>query len=492
MSDHTTDLADELYDEYYAAQPRPHQAFTLDEVRLRPWYSDVAVGSVDLTTTIGPVTMQLPLLSAAMDTVSGPTMAVAMAEVGGCGITYRHRTAAVAGQWVRDALTTAPGMVKRPETLSPDQPLEEAWFILRERGFSTIPVIDRACRLEGVLFTRDIAFKGHMADPVGTWMTPLRSLKVERTGTPFARIRERLLNEQECSVLPIVDDQGCLKGIYFMKDLLHLAPATHDGRLLVGMAVGADPGDMVRVEEGIAAGVGMIVIDSSHGNCPPVIDQARRIVAFVKDRAAVVAGNIADIDGYLRLAATGVHAVKAGIGSGSICTTSSVTGVGVPMFSLLRELAFAKRKTARPPAIIADGGISGHGNMVVALAAGADACMAGQWLAGATESLSYQERGATQDAMVLYRGMASAGAIRVRSADRYGKGKTAPEGVEGYVPYRGPLKSWFGKELELIQGGCAHVGAATVKALHTYGDRPTAFVRFTAAGMNQIATRVAQ
>jgi IMP dehydrogenase len=239
--------------------------------------------------------------------------------------------------------------------------------------------------------------------------------------------------------------------------------------------------------------VGIIVIDSSHGNCPAVIDQTKKIVKIAGGRAAVIAGNIADVDGYYRLALAGVDGVKCGIGSGSICTTSQVTGAGVPMFTLIRELSFAREKmikAGRPaPAIIPDGGVNGPGEMVIALAAGGDACMAGKWLVAAKESLSCQERG-VQNGLVYYRGMASREAIEKRVSDRYGKQKRAAEGVAGGVEDRGPLKTWIGHDLELVQGGFAHAGAKNMEALHVYGNEPISFVRFTSFGQNQIDTRV--
>ncbi len=265
-------------------------------------------------------------------------------------------------------------------------------------------------------------------------MKPFKKLKVEKIETPFEKIRERLFYEEECSMLPVVDDKKRIKGIYFKKDFYYANPSSYHNKPLVGMAVGTGDDDLERVIESLKLGIGIIVIDSSHGNCPPVIEQAKKIVNLVKDRAAVVAGNIADIDGYLRLARVGVHGVKFGIGGGSICTTSSVTGAGTGMFSLTRELSYMRRKMQmkgmNTPSLIADGSISGPGRMVTALAAGADVCMSGEWLVAAHESLSFQENH-VRDEYVLYRGMASAGAIKARSSERYGKSKSAPEGIEG-------------------------------------------------------------
>jgi IMP dehydrogenase/GMP reductase len=259
------------------------------------------------------------------------------------------------------------------------------------------------------------------------------------------------------------------------------------------MAVGVGSDDLKRVTNGLDLGVGVIVIDSSHGDCDAVIEQTKQIVGLAQGRAIVVAGNVADPGGYYRLAQAGADAVKCGIGSGSICTTSQVTGAAFPMFSLLQELDFVRNEMAKEnlptPAIIADGGINGPGDAVIALAAGANACMAGQWLVAALESQSCQE-GKMLGGNVSYRGMASKKAIDDRVADRYDKGKRAPEGVEGTVPYRGPLKLWLGDDLELVRGGFAHVGARNLAELHKFSDWPLAFVRFTSHGQNQIAARV--
>ncbi|MDD5071351.1 MAG: IMP dehydrogenase, partial [Patescibacteria group bacterium] len=282
--------------------------------------------------------------------------------------------------------------------------------------------------------------------------------------------------------------------IYFMKDFFVADPAVHKGKPLVGIAIGTEKSDLERAKQALEMGVGIIVIDSSHGNCPPVINQAKAVVEMSGDLAAVIAGNVADIDGYYRLAQVGVHGVKCGIGPGSICTTSQVTGAGMPMFTLIRELDFIRRKLKskgeHAPVIIPDGSVEGPGDMVIALAAGGDACMSGKWLVAAGESLSCRENGVDNEGFVKYWGMASARAIKARMARSRYQGKTAPEGVEGRVKHRGPLKTWIGGDIELIQGGFAHAGAADLASLHEFGNRPIAFVRFSSAGQEQIRTRL--
>jgi IMP dehydrogenase len=466
---------------------------TLTEIRIRPWYSNVTPHDVDLTSKIGPVTLNLPIISAAMDTVSGPHMARALSDVGGCCIIYRHKKPEVQLEGIAEALTHQPCLVTNPKSLFPDDPVEDAEDILKNHGFSTIPVVTKSGVLKGIVFTRDIAFKGHLNEPVKKWMMPIEKLKLENQDTTFIKIRNRLLNEQDCSVLPIINRRNKLIGMYFMKDFLQVDPATHKGKPLVGMAVSIHKSDLKRVREALDLGIGMIVIDSSHGNCDAVIEQAKRTVKMTNGQAAVIAGNIASIDGYVRLAEVGVDGVKCGIGSGSICTTSNVTGAGVPMFTLIRELAYARKillsKKMHAPVIIPDGGIEGPGECVIALAAGGHACMAGKWLVAADESISYQENGAP-NGLVYYRGMASKGAIKARSSVRYGRQKRAAEGVEGFVEHRGPLKKFIGKDAELVRGGFAHVNARNIKELHRYGEGPIAFMCFTGAGQTQLNTRV--
>jgi IMP dehydrogenase len=378
--------------------------------------------------------------------------------------------------------------------LRPDQKLESARDILEQYGFSTIPVVKENGFILGILFTRDIAWGDRLSDPVKDWMMPLADLKTESPETPFNKIKERLLNEQKCSVLPIIDSQGIFKGIYFMKDFINADPAWHKGQIAVGMAIGVSQDDLKRASQALDLGVALVVIDSSHGDCDAVIRQTQKIVEISQNRALVVAGNIADPGGYYRLAQAGADVVKCGIGSGSICTTSQVTGAAFPMFTLLRELDFVRRKMREKgmptPSIIADGGINGTGEAVIALAAGADALMAGKWFVAAQESQSCQD-GKNFHNQVYYRGMASKGAIEDRLAsERYDRSKRAPEGVEGSVPFRGTLKAWLPEDLELVRGGLAHVGAKNIASLHEHCRWPLAFIRFTGIGQSQIFARV--
>jgi len=484
-------LYPERIGEYFNLEPLAGN--TLHEVRLRPIHSGIMPFAVDLSLAIGPVNIKLPLFSAAMDAVSGAEMLIALNEMGGCGIAYRAKYREQMDILAR-ALAKKPFLVDNPKCLRPTQILEDAKDILTTYGFSTIPVVRDDGTLDGVLFTRDVAFKGHLDDPVEKWMMSIDKLKYEKVQTSFDRIKDRLLNEQECNVLPLVDDQFRFQGIYFMKDFFHANPNWHQSRPLVGLAIGVLPEDLDRARTALELGAGVVVIDSSHGNSPAVIGQTASVKKIVGREMAVIVGNVADVDGYLRLAVAGADGVKCGIGSGSICTTSLVTGAGFPRFTLIRELLCARQELVRrgqnAPVIIPDGGINGPGEMAVALAAGGSAIMAGKWLAGASESLSAVQYG-THDGLVRYWGMASRQAIKKRLSDRYGRQKIAPEGVEGWVEYRGPLRKWIGEDIELVQGGLAHIGAENIICAHEIGIKnPHIFCRFTAVGERQNNIRV--
>lgn len=493
-------LAQEIYASLYPqfSQISIIPGYTLSEAAFRDYYTDFDPKAVSLKTHIGPITLNVPVLAAAMDTVSGPNMAKAMAGIGGAAIIYRHRLAETHLRWIEEAINARPYLVSAPESVQEGACVQEVEDLYKRTRYSTIPVLNGG-RLVGMIFTRDISWEGHERHPVTQWMKPLSELKVVGPATLFMEIRDRLLNEKNCGVLPVIDEQGLFHGMYFPKDVRYANPTWHNGKSLIGMAIGVQEGDIDRVKKALGLGIGIITIDSSHGNCLPVIEQAQRVVSLVTNQAAVIAGNVASIDGYIRLAETGVHAVKAGIGSGAICTTSLVTGAGVPMWTLIRELSFARQELLRrglhAPVIIADGGVSGPGFAVRALAAGAHAVMAGEWMAAADEAGSPEMENARRknDQGQLenrYRGMASRAAIQDRSSDRYGITKSAPEGVDGWVPNRGKLRLWWGENAELIQGGFAHLGARNIEELHARGNEPFTWTLFTGAGQHQIATRI--
>ncbi len=476
--------------DYIDAIPK---SITLYDIDVTPTKSRVHPNDVSLRTTIGPKKLNVPILGAPMTDVTGPMLAKALSVMGGCGILYRHPDVAVQLGWLADVLEHRWCMVQNPVSLKQTDRIDAAERILKHHGYSTIPVKDENGCLVGVLFTRDVAFKWHREDTVSKWMTPLAKLKTAIVGTRFTEIRERLLNEQDCSVLPVVDDSAQLHGMYFMKDVVHADPSENGGKPLVGIAVGVGEEDVERAMTAIRMGAGIVVIDSSHGDSHDVVLQAERLVTLSAPigNVAIVAGNVADVDGggYLRLAETGVHAVKVGIGSGSICTTTGQTGAGVGMVTAIRACIEARKKSNVRPAIIADGGINVPGDAVKALLVGADAVMAGKWLVAASESHSAIENG-VHEGRVRYRGMASREAIAERMSDRYGKKKNAPEGVSGWVHHRGPLSQWLPEDMELVRGGMAHTGSADIGCLHRYGALCGAINRYTSLGRMQADVRV--
>ncbi len=493
--------AEEIYRELYPSAfdnviPQPIPTYAFREIGIRPIYSQIAPREVDLSTQIGPVKLKTAVFSAAMDTVTTSKMAQVMSEIGGCGIIVNDPEFQL--QWVVEALRHKSCLIENPKTLNPNQKVKDAREILKKFGYSTIPIIDRGQVLKGIVFTKGLDLDKHQNDSVRKWMKPLNEIFTRHIRTPFHEIK-RHLTDESYSVIPVIDVKKRLKGLYFLTDVKAAEPSRYKRRPLIGMAIGIRKEEITRVEDALKLGIGMVAIDSSHGNCEKVINQSKRLVKLVGDKAATIVGNVADIDGYLRLAEIGVHAVKVIIGGGSICTTSIVTGAAVGSFTLLRELHYTRKKLLEAgkhaPQIIADGGISNSGNIVVALAAGADAIMAGKIFAGTAESASYIKHGKTkiENSFYLpYRGMASEGAIEDRSSvHRYGDTKTAPEGIEGYVPFEGPMKRWIHKNLiELVKGGFAHAGAKNIQEIHEFGDLPWAFTLFTSAGQSQLHTSV--
>ncbi|NTW14395.1 MAG: IMP dehydrogenase [Candidatus Moranbacteria bacterium] len=473
----------------------PLPAYALSDVTIMPWHSTISPYEPVLDVNAGPVRLKVPFLSAPMDTVTGEVLAAAMSDFGGCGIIYRSRKADEQLAWVEHALRHKTCLVEKPICLKRDDTVSEAQMILDTKGFSTIPIVGDDGKLDGIVFTRDVNFRWHMDEPVSKWMMPVKRLKKVDTRTSFLKIQKRLRNEQQCSVLPVVDDEGRLAGIYFMKDVVDADPSAHGGKPTVGMAINEGQEDIARARAGIDLGVSMIVIDSSHGNCIPVIEQVKRLREMVgSKKVCIVAGNVADIDGYLRLSEAGADLVKLGVGPGSICSTSEGTGVGYPMFTLIQKISFAKRTAEglgyRMAGIVADGSINTPGDVVKALSAGADLVMAGKMFVAASESISYVKFG-LKDGKVIYRGMASKEAIKERNAGRYGKGKRAPEGVSGRGEWRGPLRTWFPQTLELVRGGLAHTGSRTISELQKYCiETLGAWALLTPAGREQNAPRV--
>lgn len=507
MIDGITELSEKLERMYWeeihgvkAAPGRPLPAYTLEEVSIMPSYSEIHPRDVSLESTIGGIKMPVPFFTAPMDTVTGEVMASTVFWYGGVAIVYRMLKARDQIGAVENALRTKPCLISDPVCLHPDDTVADAKAILNGRGFSTIPVIDEATRrLLGVLFTRDVAFDWHSSEPISKWMTSVDDLKTVSVDTPYEEVRDRLLKEQRCSVLPVVDGD-LLAGIYFMKDFLRTNPAMIDGRPMVGMAINDKESDLERARACIDLGVCYVVIDSSHGNCKTMIRQIEKLREVIGARqVAIIAGNVADIDGYIRLSEAGADVVKLGIGPGSICSTSIGTGVGYPMWTLIQKVDFARSYLTRgemPAAdIIADGSVNAPGHMGIALGVGADGVMAGRMPVAWNTSISYQN-GDTQiingKLYVRYRGMASKGALNDQNAGRYGdEGKMAAEGTDGFVEYEGPIHKKFPELVELVSGGLAHTGSEDLSAFRRYcATAPGAWALLSSSGQNQNRPRV--
>jgi IMP dehydrogenase len=478
----------------------PIDGSTIYEMGLRAVESDIEPKDVCLETRIGDVVLNRPIISAAMDTVSGKAMGIGMFKIGGASITFRYKDPNDQLARLETILTHKPFLVDKPMTLRPYDPVEKAQEIIDEHRYSTIPIVGDDNVLLGILFTRGVVFDQHYGDPVKNWMKPISELETISLNAPFEKIKDTMLNKRNTdAVLPVIDEDQKFHGMYFKQDFFNTKPVFYKDKPLVGMAVGVNADDLSRVAEAVDLGTGIIVIDSSHGSCREVYKQAEKIVKIVNRRAAVIAGNIIDIDGFLKLSEIGVDGVKLFIGSGSICTTSTGTGIAWPTWQSIREMSFVrlklkeKYKNKRIPVLIPDGGMNTCGAITVALGAGGHVCMCGEYLVGANESRSY-DIGDTKEidgiTYVKYRGMASKESIKKQMSYRYGARKRASEGISGWVPKKGPLQKWIGDDMELIQGGFAHTGSKNIEELHEFGNLPFVWSRFSATGQSQVATRI--
>ena len=461
------------------------EALTFDDVSLVPRHSEVLPHEVDTATTLGRgVVLKVPMLSAAMDTVTEAETAIAMAQAGGLGVIHKNMTPDAQAQMVKRVKKYEAGVVRDPFTLPPNAPVGEAFALMERHGVSGFPVVE-GDRLVGIVTSRDLRIAGDKSAPVSTLMT--RDLVTAAEGVS----REdslRLLHEHRIEKLLLVDGDGRLRGLITMKDLQNVddypsAARDGDGRLLTAAAVGPGRDLEPRAEALTSAGVDVVVVDTAHGHSKGVLDAVRWLRKTWPD-LVVVAGNIASAEAARDLAEAGADCVKVGIGPGSICTTRVVAGVGVPQVSAVMEVSAAARKLG--VTTIADGGIKYSGDVVKALAAGADMVMVGSLLAGTHEApgevVLFQGR-----SFKVYRGMGSLGAMEQGSRDRYGQadvkdaGKLVPEGIEGRVPYRGPLAATIYQLAGGLRSGMGYLGARTLKDLRERAR----FVRVTAAGLRE-------
>jgi IMP dehydrogenase len=474
----------------------PRRGYTLDEVGIQEFYSEIMPKDVSLEVTIGPVTLNVNILSAAMETVCGPELAKALADVGACGILDPTKEKEEQFEWLIEVLEHKTCRLSKPKILEPNKRIYDAKRIHQEFDFSTIPIVADG-KLEGVVFTPNIMYEDHLNERVTVWMKPLDQLRCVGPDTPFEEIKDYMKNRQKTdSVLPVVDEEGQFFGMYFMLDFLGANPSVFNGKPVVGVAIGGSDEDYEFAKEAVEIGAAIVVIDSSHGDSKDILNQARRVVKAIDGRAAVITGNYANILGYIDLCETGVDGAKFGIGTGSICTTSTGTGIAKPAFTGLQESDFVRRhrinNRRHAALIIADGGINVPGHHVKACAAGADLSMAGKMLVAASESLAHSMDTIRfeEKLFVRYRGMASEEVLRASQSKRYGRSKVGPEGISGYVRSRGPLRTWFYKDLELMKNGFAHVWATCLDEIHQYGQWENAFYAFSSAGLEQVATRL--
>lgn len=459
-------------------------ALTFDDVLLVPRHSVVHPADVDVSSQFSRgIRLTSPLVSAAMDTVTEDRMAIAMAREGGIGIIHKNMPIDVQVAKVDRVKRSESGTILDPITLGPEATLREAKALMREFSISGVPIIDADGRLVGILTNRDLVFETNLEQRVADVMVS-EGLITAPVGTSLEGAEE-ILRRHKIEKLPVVDEDGTLRGLITVKDIFKRRShpnASKDihGRLLVGGAVGASSVELDRAIELASAGCDVIVVDTAHGHSDGVLQAVERVRNELPD-VQLVAGNIASTDGAKALVERGVDAVKVGIGPGSICTTRVVTGVGVPQITAIMDAIVG----AGDIPVIADGGIKQSGDITKALAAGAGSCMLGSMLAGTEESPGEAFLLEGRRFKVI-RGMGSLSAMEEGSADRYFQDelsprKLVPEGIEGRVPFKGPVADTLYQLIGGLRSGMGYCGAGTVDAL----KNDTEFVKITAGGLRE-------
>ena len=465
------------------------EALTFDDVLLVPARSDVLPREVDLSTQLPRhIRIGLPVLSAAMDTVTEARLAITMAQEGGMGIIHKNMPIESQAREVLRVKKFESGVIADPITISPDATIRQVIELTRARGISGVPVVSGA-KVVGIVTHRDLRFERQLDAPVSTVMTPKARLVTVREGAPKEEV-QRLLHKHRIEKVLVVGDDDELRGMITVKDFqkaTEFPRASKDptGRLRVGAAVGTSPDTTDRVAALREAGVDVIVVDTSHGHSRGVLEMVAKLKGRWHD-LEIIAGNIVTAEGALDLVSAGADAVKVGIGPGSICTTRVVAGVGVPQISAVANVAAALAAQGVP--LIADGGIRYSGDLAKAIAAGAHAVMIGGMFAGTEESPGEVElyQGASYKS---YRGMGSLGAMSDKhgSADRYFQDtsseleKLVPEGIEGRVPYKGSLVSILYQLAGGLRAAMGYTGSGSIEQMRT---RPV-FVRITSAGVRE-------
>lgn len=467
------------------------EGLTFDDVLLQPGSSEVLPADADVRTRLTPqISLNVPILSAAMDTVTEARLAIAMAQAGAMGVIHRNLSVEEQAEEVRRVKRYESGLVVNPITITPDAPLSELKAIMEANAISGIPVVESqdgpTGKLVGIITNRDVRFADDLSQPVSSLMTR-ENLVTVKLGVDQGEAR-RLLHKHRIERLLVVNDEGHCVGLMTVKDMMKAeaypnAAKDEHGRLRVAAASTVGDKGFERAEALMDAGVDVVVIDTAHGMSASVLEQVSRIKK-ASNTTQVIAGNVATYDGARALFDVGADTVKVGIGPGSICTTRIVAGVGVPQLTAVME---AKRASEGfDGGIIADGGIKYSGDMAKAIAAGADAVMMGSMLAGTEEApgevFLYQGR-----SYKSYRGMGSVGAMARGSADRYfqkevtDRMKLVPEGIEGQVPFKGPIGPILHQMVGGLRAAMGYTGAETVK---DFQDKAK-FVRITNAGLRE-------
>ncbi|RVU30382.1 MULTISPECIES: IMP dehydrogenase [Neptunomonas] len=465
------------------------EALTFDDVLLVPGYSEVLPKEVSLQTRLTKgIQLNIPLVSAAMDTVTESRLAIAMAQEGGIGIVHKNLTVEEQAEEVRKVKKYEAGVVSDPITCSSDMTVGELRAMAAQLGFSGFPVIDNG-ELVGIVTSRDMRFENYLDASVESIMTPKERLVTVEEGVDKDKVRN-LLRKHRIEKILVVDADFKLKGMMTVKDMYKAeafpnAAKDSQGRLIVGAAVGTGPETPERVKALVEAGVDVIIVDTAHGHSKGVIDR----VAWVKQNfpeVQVIGGNIATAEAAIALADAGADGVKVGIGPGSICTTRIVSGIGVPQISAVANVAAALKDRGVP--LIADGGIRFSGDIAKAIVAGASAVMVGSMLAGTDEAPGEVELFQGR-AYKSYRGMGSIGAMAQSSgsSDRYfqdataGAEKLVPEGIEGRVACKGPMVGVVHQLMGGVRASMGYTGSADIETMRTKPE----FVRITNAGMSE-------
>ena len=459
------------------------EGLTFDDVLLQPAHSEVIPSEADTTTRLTPkIELKIPIVSAAMDTVTESHMAIALAQQGGIGIIHRNMSIERQAEEVDRVKRSESGMIVDPVTIDPERLISEALEVMKTYRISGVPVTKNG-KLVGILTNRDLRFETRYDLPISEVMTKENLITVP-VGTTLEDA-EKILHKHRVEKLLVVDDNYALKGLITVKDIqkkLKYPNAAKDeqGRLRVGAAIGSSGDFLERARELVNKKVDVIAIDSAHGHSQRVMDALKAVKRAFPD-VEILAGNVASFDGARDLIRLGASGIKVGIGPGSICTTRVVSGAGVPQITAIAECAKATREARIP--LIADGGVKYSGDITKAIAAGADSVMIGSLLAGTDESpgetILYQGR-----TFKSYRGMGSLGAMPHGSSERYGhseSGKMVPEGIEGRVPYKGPLADLVYQLVGGLRAGMGYCGCATIPEL----QQRAKFLRVTFAGLRE-------